>query len=430
MTIPHQPLELPSARRLGYLAVVLLAFTSVVHGISLPPNPRASCASAEYAAIEAQRAIDGSNPSAPSGPDLMVVLGSSPLNTTKQITMGQQVTVCIMGLYNWIYVQKKNPANLRLFIGGSMLENIPPSAVSPTGQEYLNFMLQMDNADSKDWKAWASIIYASRHSKDHQLPISIAISDTKEVLESNAVVAIAPYPNSWPYLLILLLVLLGCLVYLGYKSDLLRSAVGLYPSRPDRAPYSLALFQMAFWFYLVLAAYVYILVSTRQIHINMGSVLGLLGISATTGLAAVAVDKQKFSSARDQRNSLTAEKTALTKRMEELKTSGAGAGTPEAKELAERQTRLTELNAAITLLPPPPIAPTSHGLVQDLLNDGDGVSFHRFQIAIWTIVLGGVFIWEVYRNMSMPDFDASLLSLMGISAGTYVGFKVPEKPKP
>jgi hypothetical protein len=138
--------------------VLLLAFTSFAYGISLPPNPRATCASAEYAAIEAQKPSDGSSPNSQSGPDLMVVLGSSPLNTTKQITMGQQVTVCIMGLYDWIYVPKKNPANLRLFIGGSMLENIPPSAVSPTGREYLNFMLQMDDADSKDWKARAAIV--------------------------------------------------------------------------------------------------------------------------------------------------------------------------------------------------------------------------------------------------------------------------------
>jgi hypothetical protein len=29
----------------------------------------------------------------------------------------------------------------------------------------------------------------------------------------------------------------------------------------------------------------------------------------------------------------------------------------------------------------------------------------------------------------MPEFDASLLTLMGISSGTYLGFKFPEKLK-
>jgi ABC-type Mn2+/Zn2+ transport system permease subunit len=67
--------------------------------------------------------------------------------------------------------------------------------------------------------------------------------------------------------------------------------------------------------------------------------------------------------------------------------------------------------------------------VRDLLADGDGISFHRFQIVVWTLILGVVFVWSVYRDMSMPEFDASLLTLMGLSSGTYVGFKWPEKLK-
>ena len=50
-------------------------------------------------------------------------------------------------------------------------------------------------------------------------------------------------------------------------------------------------------------------------------------------------------------------------------------------------------------------------------------------MVVWTIVLGVIFAWSVYRNMTMPEFDASLLTLMGISSGTYVGFKFPEKLK-
>jgi len=31
----------------------------------------------------------------------------------------------------------------------------------------------------------------------------------------------------------------------------------------------------------------------------------------------------------------------------------------------------------------------------------------------------------------MPDFDGSILTLLGMSSGTYAGFKIPEKvPKP
>ena len=44
----------------------------------------------------------------------------------------------------------------------------------------------------------------------------------------------------------------------------------------------------------------------------------------------------------------------------------------------------------------------------------------------WTAVLSVAFIAEVLNNLSIPDFNPTLLGLMGLSAGTYVGFKFPE----
>ena len=55
------------------------------------------------------------------------------------------------------------------------------------------------------------------------------------------------------------------------------------------------------------------------------------------------------------------------------------------------------------------------------------MSFHRFQIFAWTIVLIAVFIASVYNGLAMPEFDAKLLALMGISGGTYIGFKLPNQ---
>jgi hypothetical protein len=56
-------------------------------------------------------------------------------------------------------------------------------------------------------------------------------------------------------------------------------------------------------------------------------------------------------------------------------------------------------------------------------------SLARFQMAVWTVVLGFVFVVAVYNTLAMPDFSATLLGLTGISAGTYVGFKIPDPPK-
>ena len=63
----------------------------------------------------------------------------------------------------------------------------------------------------------------------------------------------------------------------------------------------------------------------------------------------------------------------------------------------------------------------------DLITDKDGAALHRVQVVGWTIVLGLVFLVGVYRDLSMPEFSATLLTLMAISGGSYVGFKFPEK---
>jgi len=372
------------------------------------PDPHASCARGEYAAQETQQ---GLAPTSGDSPMLMVVSGQPPLNTTQWIKMGRQVTVCIMGLHNWIYKNKGDPSTLRLVIGGYLLANIPPNSISPTGQEYLNFVLQMDSADSADWQAWAAIVNGSRHSHNDQLLITIGTT-SRQVFESKAAVTVVAYPTYWGYLLVAFAILLGALIYLSAKTNLLRYVVGSRPSAPQRPPFSLGLVLMAFWFCLVVAAYVYICVSTLQPRIPMGSALGLLGISSTTGLAAIFVDKQKNASLQSQRDGLRAEQTALESRIAELSQTSIGS-TAEA-ELAQKKSRLAEAEAGINQLPAAPVPATSNGFMQDILDDGDGISFHRFQIVIWTIVLGTVFVWAVYRNISMPEFDASLLTLMGI----------------
>ncbi|HEX9459334.1 MAG TPA: hypothetical protein VGA84_09330 [Thermoanaerobaculia bacterium] len=46
---------------------------------------------------------------------------------------------------------------------------------------------------------------------------------------------------------------------------------------------------------------------------------------------------------------------------------------------------------------------------------------------VWTLVLGGVFLISVLWDLTMPEFSATMLALMGISSGTYIGFKLPMK---
>ena len=41
-------------------------------------------------------------------------------------------------------------------------------------------------------------------------------------------------------------------------------------------------------------------------------------------------------------------------------------------------------------------------------------------------MLGILFLIGVWSRLSMPEFGGTLLGLMGISSGTYLGFKFPE----
>jgi hypothetical protein len=37
---------------------------------------------------------------------------------------------------------------------------------------------------------------------------------------------------------------------------------------------------------------------------------------------------------------------------------------------------------------------------------------------------------RIFTKLSIPDFNPTLLGLLGLSAGTYVGFKFPENQSP
>jgi len=101
-------------------------------------------------------------------------------------------------------------------------------------------------------------------------------------------------------------------------------------------------------------------------------------------------------------------------------------GQPE-QQLADSRTRLAQAGPADSSSNPgdnrrPQPGPAArHSPRQQRLQLS---SFSDFRV---TIVLGIIFVSSVYNNLSMPEFSTTLLGLMGISSGTYIGFKFPEK---
>ncbi|MFT4503173.1 hypothetical protein [Caballeronia sp. 15711] len=70
----------------------------------------------------------------------------------------------------------------------------------------------------------------------------------------------------------------------------------------------------------------------------------------------------------------------------------------------------------------------TRNLFVDMLTDGDGAAFHRFQNLMWTLVLVIFYVYTTLTTFETPKLGATLLGLMGISGGVYLGFKFNEKP--
>ena len=68
----------------------------------------------------------------------------------------------------------------------------------------------------------------------------------------------------------------------------------------------------------------------------------------------------------------------------------------------------------------------SSGFWTDLLSDDNGISIHRFQNVLWTIIAMGIYVYKVYITQDLPDLDPTLIGLTGISSATYVGMKIQE----
>ncbi|MDX6406087.1 MAG: hypothetical protein QOH70_3542 [Blastocatellia bacterium] len=239
--------------------------------------------------------------------------------------------------------------------------------------------------------------------------------------------------------LIVVLVTLALFVWLARTTNLIREP-GDCPVPGKLRPYNLGRTQMAFWFFLIYVSYLVIWLVTDALDTITPSLLGLMGISAGTALGEALIDSGKETTNENQRRDLTAEKQSLEQSIPALQTqldflNAKAALTPEDlsnrdslnQQLQDARTRLAQVNQQIPAATPVGAAGVSRGLIADILSDSSGYSFHRFQIFAWTIVLGIMFMSAVYNNLTMPEFSATLLGLMGISSGTYIGFKFPEK---
>lgn len=229
------------------------------------------------------------------------------------------------------------------------------------------------------------------------------------------------------------------LVWLARNTNIIREP-GVCPTPGKRRPYNLGRAQMAFWFFLIYASYLTIWLITGALDTITASLLALMGISAGTALSEAMIDSGKDTASTNQVQDLTAQKQALELSIPQTEAQlnaanemAATAITDQSnrdalnRQLTDSRARLSQIDQQLSTLASQQPSMVSQGFLRDVLSDASGYSFHRFQIFAWTIVLGIIFISSVYNRLTMPEFSTTLLGLMGLSAGTYIGFKFPEQ---
>jgi hypothetical protein len=220
--------------------------------------------------------------------------------------------------------------------------------------------------------------------------------------------------------------------------------------KPSLQTYSLARWQMAFWFTLIFAAFVCLFVVLWDTNTITTQALMLMGISGTTALAAVEIDSIKDSPADAANRGLQAlglktyaDVQRVQQEIDSRKAELAGLPSespPDAQSMhgkhvhSPTEQRRRQLQVEIqdrdnilrtyTAKTKPFL---TQGWFKDITTDLNGTAVHRVQAVCWTFALGAVFVITVYRTLAMPEFNANLLALMGISSAGYVGFKYPEK---
>lgn len=338
---------------------------------------------------------------------------------TGTAALGGTITVPITSLAKWS--DGKHPVcKAVLYLADQQLKGIYPRNCHVP--DALQFDLKRDQLK----EPWAAILGAP-DGFTRKVTVAVGFEDGS-MLASGGSVELTLIRADWVFgvSLSLFILAVGLFFYLAVGSEILRDQ-GPPPVGGARKTFSLGRCQMAFWFFIVLAAYLLIWIMTGDRDTLSSSALALFGISSATALGAAAIDASKKSDAQSQLQALQQEKASLTDRIAQIDAKGSQAGDDEKRELAEKNARLAQVNASITRLSASTAPMKSEGFLKDILTDESGVSLHRFQIVVWTVILGFIFGISVYNALGMPEFPGTLLALMGISNGTYIGFKFPER---
>ena len=213
------------------------------------------------------------------------------------VTLRDEIAVHVAGLDKLMAREKCSPSSGKvvLFLDGRPVLSATPYPPVDPASEKLKFVLDRHevapDVTSRDaWReAWTHLL--GRPSFDPRtLSVSVGLQNEYPI-HSERTVMLQTIPPGWFWAWTVLLVLLVCIfLALAVRSDVLRD-LGPQPASNNRKPYSLAKMQAAWWFFLILASYLFIGLVTGDYGATItGTVLSLMGISAATAVGSATID--------------------------------------------------------------------------------------------------------------------------------------------
>lgn len=333
---------------------------------------------------------------------------------------------------NGLLTAQNGIKQVRLFINSIEIEGSVPVGWYLHGDDAeLKFLLRRTDANNKTWNMLLG--YPELGNQFFNLPLSISIGFAGQSAQATKINSfqLVRIDQGWFWgCIVVLVIYFWVLLRYAKKTPMLRDTpadltpLGIPGLAAGNAPYSLGKVQMAFWFSIILASYIFIWLITDNYELITPGILVLIGIGAGTGLGAISINNNKTDKTIKQVQDLQAQQAELRQATDLLKAALPAAGIEAKIEYNNfLDCQLTSnINKRIEGL-----KTGKNNFISDILTDENGVSFHRLQMVVFTTVLGFVFLYTAWATLTMPDFSATLLTMQGITAGTYLGFKIPEK---
>ena len=308
------------------------------------------------------------------------------------LQLGDHVVLQVLGLREALQRYQRKPTELRLFISGVALPMKPEEVDTLRDRDTatVRFLLKRDVTTEPTWQlfyqVWQRLDYAA------QFGVGFDNGQLGEAYPRHSQTIYLELVRRRDLIIGLLAVggILGLLLYLGIRSNLLRSdtvrgeldaetlaASDLISDNYRTIPFSLAKVQLGFWTFLIISAYLLCYMVTGELPDLPASLLGLLGISLGSNVLS---------------RSITAG---------QVQSSGP----------------LTVNSASL-------------GFWRDILAEQSRFSLPRIQFFLFNLLVGFYFVRYVWKLWAMPDLDANLIALISVSAGGFLAGKAQENGAP